>query len=83
MTGPRPTATRQTSALTACADPAASKATSTPSSASRTSLTEAPACAAMPRLRNARAISLETSSSSSGASLGRASTSVTSAPIER
>ena len=39
--------------------------------------------AVMPRLRNARAISFEISSSSSGASRGSASMSVTSAPIER
>jgi hypothetical protein len=46
-------------------------------------LTDAPAVAAMPRRRNARAISFETSSSSSGANTGRASSSVTSAPSDR
>jgi hypothetical protein len=37
----------------------------------------------MPRLRNARATSFEMVSSSSGAIRGKASTTVTSAPIER
>ena len=46
-------------------------------------VTAAPAAVVIPRLRNARATAFERSSSSSGASQGRASTIVTSAPKDR
>jgi hypothetical protein len=63
--------------------PLTSKTTSTWSATSFTDRTFAPACDAIPRLRNTRAISFDRSSSSSGASRGSASITVTSAPIER
>ena len=72
MTGPRPMATRQTSADAVAVSPA-SYVTSTRSPRSLTSLTVAPAEVRMPRRRKALASCFEISSSSRGAILGSAS----------
>src|SRR5664280_626361 len=79
-TGPRPTATRNSSASIVLPP---SRDTVTPESVDFTDSNRAPSSMPMPRLRNARSTSFEEDSSSSGTTCGSASMIVTSAPNER
>jgi transposase-like protein len=71
------------SASTVRSAPSTVYRTSTASPVSRIAPTVAPAAVEIPRLRNARATAAEMSASSSGATVGSASSTVTSAPKER